>query len=1050
MRNQNFHRPVVTLMATVLLILSTFSLNAQGWRVKKFSADVTLNEDGSFDVVERIKVDFEESKRGIIRKLPYRFSQSEVVTGEVAEGHSPGSDYITPIVDIKVQDWTYSTTKTSNDHQIKVGKSDVFLTGEQDYLISYKVYGAINFFKNSQEFYWNVNGNDWDVSFDNLDITVHLPDNRKLPADDVRSFTGVVGSSFNNAVTTIEPGLVKVAASRRLEAKEGLTVVMRFPKGYLQQIPVPLSVRADNYVIDSLITTMTLADGGTIDVKERIVLNVVSPTKDFVRTMEKNYFGPAFQDERPRLIQYELLDSKVNQNDRFETKGYASLSGYEADGQSYSVTIGGSNFTEKGRYVIHLHYRIWGATIPANEQTAVYLPWLNPADHEPIAYAKVVMSWKGPARKEMKDVFLKDTAPGNGVVALDSTYLSMEFAAPLEAGQKVHFGRLFTDRSPKLVATPLHLRSPDQYFPFLDMDLEVLPNGYIHVVNKFCIYRDSRYNAIGRPFTKERHSRRLSMLDAPKPNKWGDDGNYLVKNLAGNGIEESYDPYSDHHLDFKSMRMSEPTGRDTFSYSFDIFGLVGEDENGNPLLKFPLMETIEDVADSIHFRIRFPSGKVLSAQNFSFSVSSSYTGARELEIGREVAMTFDPGEVEGEFVGGRYAFEEVILTMQLPEGAIPGNFWASLQLLWMNHKALFLPIFFLIPLLIVWLIFGRDKGFTTVVEFYPPAELTPTEAGLLMDDHLHNRDLLALIYYWGAQGLISIQEIYDKDGKATDYKFRKLKPLPKDARKYEKTIFNGLFASGDHTKVSTQKEKFYTYMQLARSQVTEYAKAKSFYQPGTQGWSIMISILGWITAMIAVIAIGLVAFEATSWKAGRWEIPIAWTVSAALLFFFSKIMPRRGPFGQAQYQKLIGFKEFVMRAEKDKLEQLVNTNPDYFGMTLPYAIAMGIATKWVGQFGDLLTSPPSYYHTDQTVSTFQLVEFNRMMQRQLDQMSSSFNSSPPSTGGGGGWGGGSGGSSSSSSSSSSYSRSSSSGSSGFSSGGGYSGGGYGGGGGSAW
>jgi uncharacterized membrane protein YgcG len=240
----------------------------------------------------------------------------------------------------------------------------------------------------------------------------------------------------------------------------------------------------------------------------------------------------------------------------------------------------------------------------------------------------------------------------------------------------------------------------------------------------------------------------------------------------------------------------------------------------------------------------------------------------------------------------------------------------------------------------------------------------------------------------------------------------------------------------------------YSYLSTARGEVNTYAKTRNFYVPGTMGWAAFIGLIGWVVAIIAVIATGVVIFQGTSWIAGRWEIAAGWTLSAALVFLFARIMPRRAPFGQQQYEKLVGFREFVLRAEKDKLQRLVDTNPDYFGMTLPYAIAMGIATKWVDQFGDLLTAPPTYYHSTRSVSSFQLHQFNHMMQRQLDQMATSFNSTPPAARSSGSWG--SGGGSSSFSSSSSYSSHSSSGGSGFSSGGGSSGGGYGGGGGSAW
>lgn len=177
----------------------------------------------------------------------------------------------------------------------------------------------------------------------------------------------------------------------------------------------------------------------------------------------------------------------------------------------------------------------------------------------------------------------------------------------------------------------------------------------------------------------------------------------------------------------------------------------------------------------------------------------------------------------------------------------------------------------------------------------------------------------------------------------------------------------------------------------------------------------------------------------------RWDLLIGYWGVALLLFIFSKALPKRAPFGQEQYMRVEGFKEFIRKAEKDKLEELVNQNPDYFGLTLSYAIAFGMANGWVAKFDQLLSAPPDYYVPMSGRGVFDAVLFNQMITSNLSEMSSSMNSTPAPSGGsysgGGGYSGGS------FSSGSSYSGG---GGSSFSSGGGSSGGGFGGGGGGSW
>ena len=214
-----------------------------------------------------------------------------------------------------------------------------------------------------------------------------------------------------------------------------MTVVMRFPKGYLTKTPVPLSVMANNCVIDSVFSDFALRNDGVVEVEERLYLNVVTASADFVRSLERSYFGPMFPEMEPGRVQYEMLESTVHVGSGHHYKAYESVSGYEADASDFKISIPGSNFPEPGMYVVTLKYRIWGATRESERGLSVYLPWLNPDDHEPIAVARCLLHWDQPARINLGDVGLKDTAPGSGKVTLDSTYLEMEFPENLKAGQ---------------------------------------------------------------------------------------------------------------------------------------------------------------------------------------------------------------------------------------------------------------------------------------------------------------------------------------------------------------------------------------------------------------------------------------------------------------------------------------------------------------------------------------------------------------------------------------------------------------------------------------
>ena len=139
---------------------------------------------------------------------------------------------------------------------------------------------------------------------------------------------------------------------------------------------------------------------------------------------------------------------------------------------------------------------------------------------------------------------------------------------------------------------------------------------------------------------------------------------------------------------------------------------------------------------------------------------------------------------------------------------------------------------------------------------------------------------------------------------------------------------------------------------------------------------------------------------------------------------FLNYMPKRTPYGMEMLGKITGFKNFLETAEKEKLEALVEQNPNYFYNILPYAYVLGVSNKWIKNFESISLQAPTWY--DSAVP-FSISSFSSFMDSTMNSAAQAMSSNPVTdTGGMGGSSGG-----------------------GFS-GGGFSGGGSGGGGGSSW
>ena len=149
-------------------------------------------------------------------------------------------------------------------------------------------------------------------------------------------------------------------------------------------------------------------------------------------------------------------------------------------------------------------------------------------------------------------------------------------------------------------------------------------------------------------------------------------------------------------------------------------------------------------------------------------------------------------------------------------------------------------------------------------------------------------------------------------------------------------------------------------------------------------------------------------------------------ISLSIIYFFYLIMRKRTEYGIQMLGKIKGFRNFLVVAEKEKLEALVNENPNYFYDILPYTYVLGISDKWIKQFESIAITPPIWY---EGFDTFDMITINRNIDRMMHTATRTMTSVPHTTSSSGSSGGSFGG--------------------GFS-GGGFSGGGSGGGGGSSW
>ena len=198
-------------------------------RIISYDSKITINEDGSMLVTETIKVHAagNKIKRGIYRDFPTdyedKYGNNIRILFEVKEVLRDGLRE------------PYHTERESNGIRVYCGSSSYYLSaGDYTYTITYKTNRQIGYFEEHDELYWNVTGNGWDFEIERASATIILPGGIKRNDITPIAFTGKEGSTQKNyRAEILNNGTIKFVTTRKLYSREGLTIVVQWPKGFV-------------------------------------------------------------------------------------------------------------------------------------------------------------------------------------------------------------------------------------------------------------------------------------------------------------------------------------------------------------------------------------------------------------------------------------------------------------------------------------------------------------------------------------------------------------------------------------------------------------------------------------------------------------------------------------------------------------------------------------------------------------------------------------------------------------------------------------------------
>lgn len=331
--------------------------------------------------------------------------------------------------------------------------------------------------------------------------------------------------------------------------------------------------------------------------------------------------------------------------------------------------------------------------------------------------------------------------------------------------------------------------------------------------------------------------------------------------------------------------------------------------------------------------------------------------------------------------------------------------------------ALLIGAALLVLAVLVKLFVCRQPDMTTTVNLEAPEKMDPLLMGKLIDNSVDSEDLGAAVFYLADQGYLRIN-VQDSSNPIL---FKTEKQLSAVVPDYLKAMYSALFANGrESVQISELNNSFYRTADDMKRAVD--ARAGSFYDKKSKYFTGLFGVLtilllggfAWVYSFLTVFAgymywvafvicgVSFVLAAAASnlavqrehkWKKGKkialilagvlggcvvsfascllpcaaygWATGLILGVFSAIVGGISGAFLCRNQDYTAQLGQILGFKQFIVFTERDKIEFMLKENPELYYHILPYAQVLGVTNAWTEKFKGLDMRPPEYvsYHS---------------------------------------------------------------------------------------
>ena len=427
------------------------------------------------------------------------------------------------------------------------------------------------------------------------------------------------------------------------------------------------------------------------------------------------------------------------------------------------------------------------------------------------------------------------------------------------------------------------------------------------------------------------------------------------------------------------------------------------------MMSIPLLSGFDYPVNAMSFSVTMP-GEVTGKPTFS----SSY-----MQTGVESRITaFVGGQIiNGSTLQGMADREKLSLVMQVSEEMFPNKLFIART---GNPEIVPMSIFGALALL-YWFIFMRTWPVFRQERSVPLEGITAGDLGSRLT--AAGVDLTMMVFTWAQLGYLRI--MVNRKGQVV---LEKRMDMGNERPDFEIRTFHTLFAKNELVDATGSK-----YARLCRYVSETISGVKEMYTKRA-GNSVIFRILGCgisvfcgicfamnladsqiIRTMLSVIFVifGVVTawgIQGAMFKmhvrgkipvyvgsvcgalwivlgiiSGVWLIGLIVVAAQYLIGLLAAYGGRRSQTGRYNASQVLGLRHYLKKMDAQKLERLLENNPDYFFDMLPYAIALGVDTRFAKAFGSM-PMPSCHYLLVSRNEKRTAAEWALLVRKVADQM----------------------------------------------------------------